>query len=107
MVPGGGGRKKFITKITRLISLWTDNSPLEKIALKAIHVMPALLLQEPNKNSKAKDRVLALERRLELWEKGYIISLRNEGESFQERLPTGKGSKDITKISVKFKELMK
>ena len=50
MVPSGGGGKKFIKEITRLINLWTNNSPLENIALKAIHVMPALLLQKSNKN---------------------------------------------------------
>ena len=50
MEPSGGGGKKFIKEITRLINLWTDNSPLENIALKAIYVMPALLHQKPNKN---------------------------------------------------------
>ena len=79
---------------------------MENIALKAIHVTPALLLQKPNKNSKAKDHIAALERRLELWENGNIIELLNEGQSIQERLPTGDGPKGIAKISVKFKELM-
>ena len=78
----------------------------EDIALKTIHVMPDLLFQKPNKNSKAKNHVVALERRLELWEHGNIIKLLNEGESIQERLPTGEGSKDIAKISVRFKEPM-
>ena len=104
MVPGGSG-KKFIKEITRLINLWTGDSPLENIALKAIHVMPALLLQRPN-NSKAKDHVAALERRLELWENGNIIELLSERQSIQEKLPTGERSKGIAKISVKFKELM-
>ena len=106
MVPSGGSGKKFIKEITRLINLWTGDSPLENIALKAIHVMPALLLQKPNKNSKAKDHVAALERRLELQENGNIIELLNERQSIQERLPTGERPKDIAKISVKFKELM-
>ena len=83
MIPNGGGGKKFIKEITRLINLWTEDSPLESIALKTIHVMPALLLQKPNKNSKTKGR------RLELWGNGNIIELFNEGESIQERLPTG------------------
>ena len=65
--------------------------------------MQALLLQKPNKNSKAKDHVAALERRLE---NGNIIKLLNEEQSIQERLPTGETPKDIAKISVKFKELM-
>ena len=47
----------------------------------------------------------ALERKLELWENGNM-KLLNEGQSIQERLPTGDRPKDIAKISVKFKELM-
>ena len=105
MVPSGGGGKKFIKEITRLINLWTDDSPLENIALKAIHVLPALLLQKSIKNSKAKDHVAALERRLELWENGNI-ELLNEGQSIQKRLPAGDRPEDIAKISVNFKELM-
>ena len=94
MVPSGGGDKKFIKEITRLINLWTNDSPLENIALKAIHVIPALLLQKPNKNWKAKDHVAALERKLELWENGNM-KLLNEGQSIQERLPTVGRPKDI------------
>ena len=68
-----------------MINLWTYNPSLENIALKAIHVMQALLLQKPNKISKGKDHIAVLERRLELWENGNIIELLNEGESIQER----------------------
>ena len=106
MVPSGGGGKKFIKETTRLINLWTEDSPLENIALKAIYVTSALLLQKTSTNSKAKYHVAALERRLELWENGNITELPNEGQSIQERLPTGDRPKDIAKISVKFKELM-
>ena len=68
MVPSGGGGKKFIKEVTRLFNLWTEDWSLEDIVLKAIHVMPTLLLQMPNKNSKTKHHVVALEMRLELWE---------------------------------------
>ena len=106
MVPSKGDGKKFIKEVARLINLWTNDSPLKSIALKVIHVMPALLLQKQNKNSKAKEHVEALERRLELWENGYTIELLSEGESIQEMLLTGERPKNIAKISVKFKELM-
>ena len=66
MAPSGGGGKKFIKEITRLVNLWTEDLTLENIALKVIHVMPALLLQKPNKNWRVKDHVVALERGLEL-----------------------------------------
>ena len=78
MVPSKGDGKKFIKEVARLINLWTNDSPLKSIALKVIHVMPALLLQKQNKNSKAKEHVAALERRLELWENGYTIELLSE-----------------------------
>ena len=78
MAPSGRGGKKFIKEITRLVNLWPEDSPLENIALKAIYVMPALLLRKPNKSSKAKDHVVVLERRLELRENGNIIQLLNE-----------------------------
>ena len=103
MVPSGGGGKRFIKEITRLIYLWTEDSPLENIAIKAIHAISTLLFQKPNKNSKANDSVATLERRLELWENGNIIELLTEGESVQERLPTGERSKDIAKISLSAK----
>ena len=74
-----------------------------EIALKAIHVLAALLLQKQNEHSKAKDLVVALERKLELCENGNIIKLLNRGEANRERLPTSERSKDIAKISVKFK----
>ena len=48
------------------MKLWINDTPLRKIALKAVHVMPALLLQKPSKSSKSKDHHAALERRLML-----------------------------------------
>ena len=70
MVPTGATGKKFIDEISRLLNLWTNNTPLKNIALKAIHFMPPLLLQKPSKTLKAKDHLKALERRLRLWEEG-------------------------------------
>ena len=48
MVPTGASRKTFIDEITRLFDHWTNDTLLKSIALKAIYVMPALLLQKPN-----------------------------------------------------------
>ena len=66
MVPTGASGKRFINEITRLFDYWTNDTPLKSIALKAIHVMPALLLQKPSRKSKACDNLIALERRLKL-----------------------------------------
>ena len=66
MLPNGTSGKNFIREITRLLRAWNDNTPLKEIAMKAIHVMPALLLQKTSKTSKSKDHVNTLERRLNL-----------------------------------------
>ena len=67
MMPSGAAVKKYIEEITSLLKLWIQDSPLKSIALKAIHGMPALLLQKPTENSKSKDHLVSLERRLKLW----------------------------------------
>ena len=91
VVPSRGGDEKLIKEIAKLINLWTDNSSSNRIFLKAINVMPVLLLKKENKNSKAKDHFAGLERRQELWENENIMKLPNEGESIQEMLLTGEG----------------
>ena len=45
------------------------------IAFKTLIIMPNLLLQLPSKSSKAKNRLKALERRLELWKQGSLNEL--------------------------------
>ena len=52
MVLTGDAGKKFIDEISRLLNLRTNNTPLKNIAFKAIHVMPALLLQKPSRRQK-------------------------------------------------------
>ena len=84
MVPSGAARKKYIEEITRLLKLWIQDSPLKSIALKAIHVTPALLIQKPSKNSKLKDHLVSLERCSKLWEEGSISNLVHEGKTIQE-----------------------
>ena len=54
-------------------------SALEGIALKAAMVVPSLLLQRPHSNSKSRDHINSLHRRLKLWHEGDIQSLLDEG----------------------------
>ena len=106
MVPTGAGGKKFIDEISRLVNLWTNDTQLVNIALKAIHVIPALLVQKPSKASKAKDHLKALERRLRLWEEGNITKLVNQSKTIEERLLSRNSQMNITNLSSEFKELM-
>ena len=106
MVPTGAGGKKFINETTKMIHFWTDNSLLKLIAFKALHIMPTLLLQKPRKTAKSRDHLVALLRRLELWDDGKINELLYEGTTIQERLSNGNNETNIAKISSKFKNLM-
>ena len=53
------------TDVWRLLKLWTNDTPLRNIALKAIYVMSSL--RQPSKMPKAKDHLEEIERRLILW----------------------------------------
>ena len=66
LLPSGKSGKQYIEETTRLINSWIHNSPLQDVAFKAIMVMPNLLLQKPARNSKSKDHLEALNRRLNL-----------------------------------------
>ena len=51
---------------------------MHNIALKALTIIPSLLLQKPNKKSKAKERNECLKRRLDLWHEGDFDKLVRE-----------------------------
>ena len=106
MMPSGAAGKKYIEEITRLLKLWIQDSLLKSIGLKAIHVMPVLLLQKPRKNSKSKDHLVSLDRCLKLWEEGNISNLLHEGKTIQERMKVSEKGMNIEKISLKFKNMM-
>ena len=76
------------------------------IALKATHVMPALLLHKPSRKSKACNHLNALERQLKLWDEGNTIELLDESKEIQQRLPSTNTLMNLQKISMKFKHLM-
>ena len=106
LLPSGKYGKAFINETTRLLNSWVDDSPLKNIAFKAIMIMPSLLLQKPSKESKAKDHVKALDRRMMLWHSGDLIELMNEGIAIQERLPVHEKGKSIGEISRLFAKRM-
>ena len=65
LLPLGKAGKQYIDETTKLINEWLQESTLKDIAFKAIMIMPNLLLQKLSKNSKAKDHLKTLEKRLE------------------------------------------
>ena len=68
--------------------------------------MPALLLQKPSKMSKSRERLDALERRLQVWERGEIKSLLLEAKDIQQRLRSNDNPKNIANVLKKFPKLM-
>ena len=64
LLPSGPTGKRFIEEMTRLINSWTFRSEQDTVAVKALMVLPTLLLQKASFTSKSKDNVETLERRL-------------------------------------------
>ena len=73
------------------------------MALKGIHVVPALLLHKPNKKSKSKDHSIAPERCLKLWQEESLIELLREVKAIQDRFKViNSRTCEISVISKKF-----
>ena len=98
LVPFGSAGTSFVKELTRLFQAFADGSSLERICMKAITLIQILLLQKPSKRSKTKDNICHLKRRLDLWSKGDILQLLDEGRCIQtrmlSRLATGKSKID-------------
>ena len=86
LLPSGSTGKCFIEEMTRLINSWTFRSEQDTIAMKALMVLPTLLLQKTSFTLESKDKVETLKRRLNLWKYRQIKKLIVEGKTIQERL---------------------
>ena len=90
---------------------YATGSALECVAMKAIMIVPVLLLQRPHHRSKNDDNISHLNRRLCLWNKGDIDGLVSKGRVLQRVLSSSKPSrmgKSFLKdnIAQKFSNLM-
>ena len=65
---------------------FAEKTNFESFALKAFHVMPALILQKPGSKCKNKELNEHVLRRLELWECGELRTLYHEGKAIQQKL---------------------
>ena len=86
-VPFGKAGREFVGELSKLYQAFASASALESIALKAATVLPILILQKPQRASKAKDHVACLERRLRSWKEGDLNDLLLEGRAIQHRIP--------------------
>ena len=74
--------------------------------MKAVMIMPSLLLQKPSKKIKSKHHLKALERRMRLWQSYDLLELLQESLTIQRKLKSVKGSRTVAQISKKFVEEM-
>ena len=86
LLPSGKAGKLYIRETTRLLEMWTKQSLLSKVAWKAVMIMPALLLQKPSYNSKARDHTDCLNRRIAQWENGQFDTLMSECRAIQSNI---------------------
>ena len=102
-LPTGKSVKFFIRELTVWLEHFNQRSNFHAIALKAYMILPALLLQKPSSNSKAKDHCKKLEERLSMWKNGEITNLIKEGRLIQEHLKLSKrcATEDKAKIFAK------
>ena len=70
-------------------------------------VKPDLLLQKSFRNSKSKDHLEVLKRRLNLWKEGKLMELFIEGENIQKPLSEIKSFETIAGLFKKFKNYTK
>lgn len=101
-VPQGSAGKAFTNELARLFRAFAAGSALESVYLKAVTVLPSLLLQKPHQKSKQQDHIACLDRRMRLWEDGDISELLSEGRTIQSRLPKHRSHQDEAQLSRSF-----
>ena len=87
-VPSGSAEKAFVLEVSRLIRAFCEGSALETVAMKAIMILPHVVLQKPHPSSTAKEHHACLERRLAAWKQRDIDGLIREGRTIQHHLRT-------------------
>ena len=106
-MPSGNATKRMMREITFLAREYARESHLSESALKILFILPHLLCQRTHEKSRTVEDRKALERRMQLWEKGEVQSLLKEAETLQKRVKKNVGRKKDDDKSKKFASLMK
>ena len=107
LLPSGAAGKSYIVEMNNLIEAWiSDSTPKKNFALKAVMIMPALLLQKPSFKSKAKDHSDCLKRRMNSWREGDFDKLLSEARAIQSKLQPFKKRSDPEHLAKTFAKLM-
>ena len=105
-VPTGQCGKLFIDELTFWLHQFNENTKLNQISLKCFMILPALILQKPSKQSKAKDHKQCVTRRMQLWKEGNICEIMREVRCIQRKITTSKKQRTAEDISKTFAKLM-
>ena len=89
-LPKGAPGKAFIDELTKLINEWSSKPSNRDICLKALMVMPSLILQRTSNKWKPSEIKSHVERRLNFWKNKDIEGLLNETRRIQQGLPQRK-----------------
>ena len=106
--PTGHAGTGYVKEHTRLLRAYKDKTPLKRVALWAVMVMPGLLLQKPHAKAGSKEFRKHLARRLILWKAGKVNELLDEARTIQLRLPAHDTRKGMTshKLNRRFATLV-
>ena len=85
-LPSGKSGRAFVSEVCHLYNAYVNGSALECVAMKAVMIMPVLLLQRPHHRSKNHESIAHLIRRLAAWCSGDIDTLVQEGRVLQGNL---------------------
>jgi hypothetical protein len=85
LLPRGKAGKDFIVELTRLINIFVNKAPHERLSLCLVHVFMPIMLQKPSAKSKARDHSKYLAQRLIKWTNGELGGLMAEAREIQKR----------------------
>ena len=105
-LPKGNAGKRFVSNMNKLILAWNNKSNRRDYALKALMIMPTLLLQRTSTKSKGSLNKQHLQRRIELWENNQLSELLQESRALQKRLPKGTSKMSAEEVTKRFTNLM-
>ena len=89
----GAAGKDFVRETVRLLKSFAEGTALAAISLKAVMLLPSLLLQKPpltSAKSRAKEHAEHLSRRLRAWRAGEFDGLSRE-QNNNILIPSGAG----------------
>jgi hypothetical protein len=105
-VPSGPEGEAYLREKTRLMWEFADKGDQERFAMKALAVLPRLVLQRPSRKSSTLADAKHLKKSLALWAEGNLETLLIQGRRIQNNLPERTGSLSTEHITKIFNRLM-